>query len=211
MAAASPAATLCAALLGLFVVTAWLGVRDKSATFDEPVGAVGAWTNLKLRDYRLDFEHPPLWKYWAALPNGGRPVGADFSDESWDAMLRDPHAKVRRACVRQSLAGDDARDWRGARRCGLVVGVARVGSGGGGGRDRGVRAGSELPRPRAAREERRRRGAARDGGGDGRVAIGAAGDDRARGGAVSAVRRGGDDEVFGAAHRANRRAALPVR
>src|SRR5688572_18380335 len=93
MAAASPAATLCAALLGLFVVTAWLGVRDKSATFDEPVGAVGAWTNLKLRDYRLDFEHPPLWKYWAALPNGGRPVGADFSDESWDAMLRDPHAK----------------------------------------------------------------------------------------------------------------------
>jgi hypothetical protein len=72
---------------------AWLGVRDKSATFDEPVGVTGAWTNLVLRDFRLDYEHPPLWKYWAALPNASRPVGADSSAESWDAMLRDPHAK----------------------------------------------------------------------------------------------------------------------
>jgi hypothetical protein len=92
-AAPSAAAIVCAALLVLFAVMSWLGVRDKSATFDEPVGAVGAWTNLKLRDYRLDFEHPPLWKYWAALPNAGGPAGADFSAESWDAMLRDPHAK----------------------------------------------------------------------------------------------------------------------
>ncbi|MDQ3439655.1 MAG: hypothetical protein M3478_04835 [Planctomycetota bacterium] len=87
------AAAACAALLVVFASAAWLGVRDKSATFDEPVGAAGAWTNLKLRDYRLDFEHPPLWKYWAALPNARQSVGAGVSSESWDLMTRDPHAK----------------------------------------------------------------------------------------------------------------------
>ncbi|HEV2295351.1 MAG TPA: hypothetical protein VGR35_15980 [Tepidisphaeraceae bacterium] len=87
------AAVACAALLVLFAALSWLGVRGKSATFDEPVGAVGAWTNLRLRDYRLDYEHPPLWKYWAALPNAGRAPGADLASESWEAMTRDPHAK----------------------------------------------------------------------------------------------------------------------
>jgi len=48
-----------------------MGVRGKSPTFDEPVGAAGAWANLARHDYRVDYEHPPLWKYWAALPNAG--------------------------------------------------------------------------------------------------------------------------------------------
>ena len=87
------AVAVCGGLLLVFALCAWLGARDKSATFDEPVGAVGAWTDVALGDHRIDYEHPPLWKYWAALPNAGRAPGGDRSADAWVAMLRDPHAK----------------------------------------------------------------------------------------------------------------------
>ena len=80
-------------LLLVFAACAWLGVRGKSATFDETVGAVGAWTDLTAGDHRIDYEHPPLWKYWAALPNAGRAPGGKRAGDAWGAMLRDPHAK----------------------------------------------------------------------------------------------------------------------
>lgn len=39
-----------------------------SATFDEPQHLVDGYTTWKLRDYRIDPEHPPLLRLWAALP-----------------------------------------------------------------------------------------------------------------------------------------------
>jgi hypothetical protein len=64
------AAAVCAALLVAYATVAWVSVLTKSATYDEPYHAVSAWTQLHLHDYRLDNEDPPLWQYWAALPNG---------------------------------------------------------------------------------------------------------------------------------------------
>ena len=40
----------------------------KSATWDEPQQLVSGYAALKLGHYRLDPEHPPLARMWAALP-----------------------------------------------------------------------------------------------------------------------------------------------
>jgi hypothetical protein len=87
---------LCAALLVMYAAIGWSAVRTKSATFDEPVSAVGAWTNLRRFDYRTDFEHPPLWKYLAAFPNGPDALSAadtPAAAEQWQRMIEDPNAK----------------------------------------------------------------------------------------------------------------------
>ena len=42
--------------------------REESATVDEPQHLVAGYTAWKLRDYRIDPEHPPLLRLWAALP-----------------------------------------------------------------------------------------------------------------------------------------------
>lgn len=57
-------------LLALFATLAWVAVRSKSPTYDEPLHAVGAWLHLHHADFRVNPEDPPLWHYWAALPNG---------------------------------------------------------------------------------------------------------------------------------------------
>jgi hypothetical protein len=41
---------------------------QKSATWDEPVHVTDGYAALKLRDYRIDPEHPPFLRMWAALP-----------------------------------------------------------------------------------------------------------------------------------------------
>src|SRR5690242_12956903 len=66
------AIAICAALLAQYAVMAWLAVSRESATYDEPLSVVSAYAASELHDYRLDFEHPPLWKYWAWLGNWGR-------------------------------------------------------------------------------------------------------------------------------------------
>jgi hypothetical protein len=77
------AAAVCVGLLILFTCVAWRAVRTKSPAFDEPYHALSAWTSLRYFDYRIDSEDPPLWKYWAALPNGKGALSADFSADSW--------------------------------------------------------------------------------------------------------------------------------
>jgi hypothetical protein len=42
--------------------------RQDSATIDEPQHLTFGYAALKLRDYRLDIEHPPFLRMWAALP-----------------------------------------------------------------------------------------------------------------------------------------------
>ena len=40
---------------------------QKSATADEPTHLTAGYTALKLGDYRIDPEHPPFLRMWAAL------------------------------------------------------------------------------------------------------------------------------------------------
>lgn len=40
----------------------------QSPTFDEPIHLLGGYSYLKWHDYRINPEHPPLVKLWAALP-----------------------------------------------------------------------------------------------------------------------------------------------
>lgn len=58
----------CAALLLLFGFLSYYAASTKSATFDETLHAPAAYTHLRYFDFRANPEHPPLWKYWAALP-----------------------------------------------------------------------------------------------------------------------------------------------
>ena len=59
---------LAAALVGWFVVAAVQHARTTSATFDETAHLPGGYTSLVWHDFRLNPEHPPLVKEWAALP-----------------------------------------------------------------------------------------------------------------------------------------------
>ncbi len=61
---------ICAGLLLAFAGLAHTAVISKSPTFDEPLHALSAWLHLHFSDFRIDPEDPPLWKYFAALPNG---------------------------------------------------------------------------------------------------------------------------------------------
>ena len=47
-----------------------------SATFDEPGHLAAGYAALAQSDYRLDIEHPPLVRMWAALPLLASPVNA---------------------------------------------------------------------------------------------------------------------------------------
>lgn len=57
-----------AGLLGLFVLLSLGAWRTKSPTFDEPVHLFAGYTYLTRGDFRVNPEHPPLAKLWAALP-----------------------------------------------------------------------------------------------------------------------------------------------
>lgn len=52
----------------LFIGLTVSSYRQESATFDEPQHLVTGYAALKLGDYRLDIEHPPFLRIWAALP-----------------------------------------------------------------------------------------------------------------------------------------------
>ena len=81
-------ATLCVLLLTFFAVTAWKAVQAKSPAYDEPYHAISSWVQLRYSDFRIDNEDPPLWQYWASLPNGKSALRADFADDSWTSMPR---------------------------------------------------------------------------------------------------------------------------
>jgi tetratricopeptide (TPR) repeat protein len=61
-----------AAVILLFtVIFGFLAVgsfTQQSPTIDEPIHLLGGYSYLKWRDYRINPEHPPLAKAWAALP-----------------------------------------------------------------------------------------------------------------------------------------------
>jgi hypothetical protein len=57
---------------------------QKSATVDEPQHLTAGYTALRLHDYRIDPEHPPFLRMWAALPLLAMPeVRIDTNIPSW--------------------------------------------------------------------------------------------------------------------------------
>jgi hypothetical protein len=75
-------------LLIAFAAMAWIGVRERSATYDEPMHTLAAWTALHDHDFRSDPEDPALWMYWAALPNGRQALVPHFEDPNWTVLFQ---------------------------------------------------------------------------------------------------------------------------
>jgi predicted negative regulator of RcsB-dependent stress response/predicted membrane-bound dolichyl-phosphate-mannose-protein mannosyltransferase len=61
-------AAVIAAFALLFMVNAVTAYMQKSNTVDEPIHLLGGYSYLKWGDFRINPEHPPLAKMWAALP-----------------------------------------------------------------------------------------------------------------------------------------------
>ena len=79
------------ATVALLIVAFWLNglaaVSGKSATFDEPVHAFSSWLIVNHGDFRMNPEHPPLWKYVAGLGLIGVPLDVDLKSPESRAML----------------------------------------------------------------------------------------------------------------------------
>jgi hypothetical protein len=57
---------------------------QKSATVDEPQHLTAGYTALRLHDYRIDQEHPPFLRLWAALPLlAMRDIRIDTNSAAW--------------------------------------------------------------------------------------------------------------------------------
>src|SRR5215211_7137374 len=86
-----PRATLmvCAALLAIFAGLSWTATRSKSPTYDEPLHALGAWLHLHTGDFRVNPEDPPLWHYWAALPNGRNVLNPRMDESRFKDVAND--------------------------------------------------------------------------------------------------------------------------
>ncbi len=73
----------------VFGALAITSARRQSATFDEPIHLMGGYSYLKWHDYRINPEHPPLVKLWAALPL----LGMEINDPRpftpyWNLILK---------------------------------------------------------------------------------------------------------------------------
>ena len=77
---------LCTALIALFAFVAWHVATQESPTADEPLYVLSGWLNRNSSDYRLNTEHPPLWKRYAATPNRGTEVTLDTTSNLWTRM-----------------------------------------------------------------------------------------------------------------------------
>jgi hypothetical protein len=80
------AISICTGLLLLFAGISWFAAQTKSPTYDEPYHAISSWVQLRHLDFRIDNEDPPLWQYWASLPNGQSALTADFDSPNWKDM-----------------------------------------------------------------------------------------------------------------------------
>src|SRR5947199_3652123 len=71
------------ALIGTFCLQALLAVPRLSATSDEPIHLAAGYSYWQTRDFRMNPEHPPLAKLFAALPLLLIRPKLDTTDESW--------------------------------------------------------------------------------------------------------------------------------
>src|SRR5688572_28964421 len=86
---AKVAIVACAGLLIVFALLAHFAVASKSPTYDEPLHAVGAWLHLHKGDFRVNPEDPPLWHYWAALPNGPNALNPRMEEDFFKDVATD--------------------------------------------------------------------------------------------------------------------------
>ena len=102
-----PWIALIAALIIAFVINALAAVRGKSSTFDEPVHTMSSWMIVNDGDFRMNPEHPALWKYVAGLGLWRQPLNVQYDsplafsvfdrlEQQWwwcvETMYRDPAA-----------------------------------------------------------------------------------------------------------------------
>ena len=68
----------------VFVVCGWVSLAGDAATSDETAHLPSGYSYLDRGDFRMNPEHPPLAKVWAALPlwlrGAGRP---DYGSAAW--------------------------------------------------------------------------------------------------------------------------------
>src|SRR6266853_153982 len=68
----------------VFIALTGGSYTQKSATIDEPQHLTAGYTALRLGDYRIDPEHPPFLRLWAALPLLAMPnVQLDTNTVAW--------------------------------------------------------------------------------------------------------------------------------
>ena len=87
---------ICAALLLAFAFVSYgsvLSPRAPRSTSRFRRWAAG-W-KLRIGDYRLNIEDPPLWEEWAALPNGPQALRPDFTRQEWRDIADVPAAQWR--------------------------------------------------------------------------------------------------------------------
>lgn len=90
-----PIAVAALALIA-FVVLAVGDIVTTSPTSDELPHLASGYTYLTRHDYRLNNEHPPLLKEWAALPIVSLPIWPvlnDRLDRAWESALEVPNAQ----------------------------------------------------------------------------------------------------------------------
>jgi len=84
-------ALLIVALLALFTLAAGTSLRLESVTFDETAHLPAGFTYLDRGDFRLNPEHPPLVKLWAALPLWlGSTQPPDYASAAWSGQSAGP-------------------------------------------------------------------------------------------------------------------------
>src|SRR5205809_6918490 len=83
----------CAWMLVVFAALSWKAAQTKSPGVDEPLDVLGAWVTRQLGDFRVNYEDPPLWHYWAAI--GQSDVAADLNLTSswWPQALHNTAAR----------------------------------------------------------------------------------------------------------------------
>jgi hypothetical protein len=77
---------VCNALAVFFALTAWMAVRGKSFTPDEPGHALDGWFMRFHGDYRVWCNNPPLWEYWIALPGSRDAIDYDPASDQYKQL-----------------------------------------------------------------------------------------------------------------------------
>ena len=70
----------------LFAAMSYTAVLKKSATADEPLHALAAYVRTFYGDFRLNPDHPPLWGYWAMLPQSRSSLKINFDSADWKSL-----------------------------------------------------------------------------------------------------------------------------
>jgi hypothetical protein len=65
-----------------------LASRTKSPTFDEPVHLLSSWLIVNKGDFRVNPEHPPLWKMIAGIPLIGKSIDLDLDSDRALSVLQ---------------------------------------------------------------------------------------------------------------------------